>query len=200
MKLAGPGTTANNMANAKNIIGQTVKEEGGFQNDPADSGNFLNGVNYGTKYGITPAAFLLQYKTLVKPDTIKNLTIDQAIPIYKNKYWDKIRGDEIENDSLAALMMFSIVNSGLAQIKVFKKLINLVLDKNVVAETSDPFTHIEITILNDLDQQLYFDLLKTTRKRFYENLVKADPGKQKYLKGWLNRLENYQFVPEKKNP
>lgn len=188
------------MADSKNIIAQTVKEEGGYQNDPADSGNFLNGINYGTKYGITPGAWSRYYGTKLQPDTIRNLSVSDAVPIYKKNYWNAFKGDQIENDSVAALMMFAVVNSGPGQVLVFKKLMNAVAGKKIVAETSTAFTNAEADLLNGLDQELFFTALKAAREQFYKNLVAQKPQLQKYLKGWLNRLDKYQFVTEKKNP
>lgn len=187
------------MSNAKKAIEKTLKEEGGFQADPKDSGNFLNGINYGTKYGITPAAWVNHFKKPIQTDTIKNLTIPEAVDIYKKRFWDKIRGDEIENYSVAALMMFTVVNSGIGQTKTFKRLMNQVAGKKIVAETSTPFTGAEIKLLNDLDQEKYFNALKAERERFYRAIAAADPNKARFLKGWLNRLNAYEYSPEKKN-
>lgn len=187
------------MANAQKAISKTVTEEGGFQNDSKDTGNFHGGINYGTKYGITPGAWLAFYKPkALQTDTIKNLTVTEAVPIYKKNYWDKFRGDEIENDSLAELMMFTVVNSGAGQVVTFKQLINTIAGEKVVAETPTPLTSAEIDILNSLDAETYFNALKGVRERFYKRLVEKDPVKQKYLKGWLNRLNKYQFSGSKK--
>lgn len=63
-----------------------LKKEGGYSDNPNDSGNWTSGKKdvgelKGTKYGISAATF---------PNIdIKNLTIDQAKQIYKNEYWNK---------------------------------------------------------------------------------------------------------------
>lgn len=186
------------MANADTAINRTLKEEGGFQNNSADSGNFLNGVNYGTKFGITPGAWMRYYNKPIQPDTIRNLTKEQAVPIYEKNYWAKIKGDHIANQSLADLMMFTVVNSGAGQVLNFKKLMNRLSGRKVVAETSVPFTLQEIEILNSLDQEAYFNALKAERENFYRSLVKSKPEKAVFLPGWLRRLNEYQFSSEKK--
>jgi lysozyme family protein len=169
-----------------------IKDEGGYQNDPADNGNFYQGVNYGTKYGITPGAFVSHYKT-IQSDTIKNLTIPKALPIYKVRYWDKIRGDEIANNSVAELMLFVIVNSGTGQIKSLKQIVNQVAGKNLLQVSAAPFTSAEIKILNSIPQDRYFDAIKKFREQFYRALVVKQPQKQKFLKGWLNRLNKHKY-------
>jgi lysozyme family protein len=186
------------MADAVKAIAKTVKEEGGYQNDTADKGNFHKGVNYGTKFGITPGAWLAYYKKDLQPDTIKKLTVDQAVPIYKQNYWDKIRGDEIENDSIAELMFFTVVNSGTGQTLTFRKLINRVAGTKLVTEETGPLTAGNVHVLNTLDPEKFFNALKAERERFYRALVDRRPELGKYLKGWLNRLNGYKFSGGKK--
>lgn len=183
------------MADAKRIISRTVSEEERFQNDPADSGNFFKGVNYGTKFGITPAAYWGYYKKPLQSDTIRDLTIEQAVPIYEHDYLSKFRGTEMQNESLAALMMYVVVNSGAGSVLVFKKLMNGLAGKKIVAETTTAFTSKETELLNELDQKDFFDLLKLTREKFYRNQVVKFPKKKKFLKGWLARLDKYKFSP-----
>ena len=62
------------MKSFKEIIEKVLHHEGGYVNDPKDLGGE-------TKYGITKRFY---------PDVdIKNLTIEQAVEIYKKDYWDK---------------------------------------------------------------------------------------------------------------
>lgn len=57
-----------------------LEAEGGFQNNPKDSGNYRpDGTLVGTKYGISAAAY---------PEVdIPNLTKDEAKSIYHDDYW-----------------------------------------------------------------------------------------------------------------
>jgi lysozyme family protein len=64
--------------------------EGGFDDSPADRGNWTSGkigegTLAGTKFGISAAA----YPSL----DIRNLTIEAATAIYRVNYWNKISGD-----------------------------------------------------------------------------------------------------------
>jgi lysozyme family protein len=73
-----------------------LKQEGGYVNDPQDSGGE-------TKFGISKKAF---------PHLdIAHLTIEQAREIYRRHYWDTVRGDELPPG--VALMVFDLaVNAG----------------------------------------------------------------------------------------
>lgn len=73
-----------------------IGAEGGYSNDPNDSGG-------ATKYGISQKA----YPYL----DIKSLTIDDAKKIYKRDYWDYIHGDEIPFP-ICTLMFDEAVNQG----------------------------------------------------------------------------------------
>jgi lysozyme family protein len=70
----------------------TLGYEGGLSTGKADPGNWTGGavgkgVLKGTKYGISAAAF---------PNLdIAALTIAEVTPIYKSKYWDMVRGDDL---------------------------------------------------------------------------------------------------------
>lgn len=180
------------MANAENHITRVIKEEAGYQVLKNDTGNYYNGALIGTKYGITPGAYFNYYKKVPTVDTIKNLTVPQAVPIYKKDYWDKIKGDKIKNDSVAALMMFTVVNSGPGMVKSLKALVNAIAGKKLVPETFIPFTDSDVAVLNSLPQDRYFNALKAARKKFYENRAKK-PGQDKFLKGWLNRLNTHKY-------
>ena len=181
------------MANANDSIPQVIKEEGGWQKQPQDAGNYFKGKLIGTKYGITPNAYFGYYKKEPSEDTIKNLTVSQAVPIYKINYWDKIQGDLIANKSVADLMMFTVVNSGVGQTKTFRQLMNETAGKNIVTLSSTPLTANEVKLLNALPQDVFFNKLKKVREIFYKALVQKKPSNQIYLKGWLNRLNKHTY-------
>ena len=68
----------------------TLSQEGGYQDNPADPGNWTggkvgHGVMKGTKYGISTES----YPHL----DIKNLTVVEAEKIYHEDYWNPISGD-----------------------------------------------------------------------------------------------------------
>lgn len=88
-----------------------VGEEGGFQNDRADRGNWTGGAVgagklVGTKYGISAAS----YPKL----NIANLTLDQAKDIYHQNYWQKISGD-ILPWGVALAVFDAAINEGVTQ-------------------------------------------------------------------------------------
>lgn len=88
-----------------------IGHEGGYTNDPRDTGNWTGGaVNSGelkgTKYGISAASYPLF--------DIANLTLDDARAIYKRDYWDKVGADDLA-PPLAMLVFDAAVNSGVGR-------------------------------------------------------------------------------------
>ena len=85
------------MANFEKAIAFVLKAEGGYVNDPKDSGGE-------TKYGISK-------KNFPRID-IKNLTPEQAEEIYKKDFWEKYAINKFEDDALALVYFDAAVNMG----------------------------------------------------------------------------------------
>ena len=76
------------MKNFDKVFPLLLKDEGGYSNNPNDSGGPTN-------YGIT----LADYRAYINEDgvalDVKKMTVDQATTIYKEKYWDALNCDEL---------------------------------------------------------------------------------------------------------
>ena len=79
----------------KTIIGTHEK---GFQSHSKDTGNYVNGKNIGTNFGITPKTYA-EYKgvspTSISRSDMKNLKKKEAIDIYLTNYLYKHGIDNI---------------------------------------------------------------------------------------------------------
>lgn len=71
-------------------IKELLKSEGGYTNDPLDSGGATN-------FGITITDYRKYIKSTGTPNDVKNMTVDQAKSIYKSKYWDALGCDNLES-------------------------------------------------------------------------------------------------------
>jgi lysozyme family protein len=63
-------------------------DEGGYTNDPADSGGATN-------FGITIGDYRKYIKADATPSDVKSLTVAQAKSIYKSKYWNALGCDKL---------------------------------------------------------------------------------------------------------
>lgn len=90
------------------IFAIVIGEEGGFDFDTRDPGNWTGGQVglgelKGTKYGISAASYPML--------NILALTLDEARTIYLQDYWAKIAGDSLPPE-LALYIFDGAVNSG----------------------------------------------------------------------------------------
>lgn len=182
------------MANFEKAIVNTFKAEGGFQNDPNDNANYVNGILIGTNKGISAQGYYNYYKKIPTVEQMKNLTVEDAKKIFKGNYWDKIGGDFIINQSVAELMFQYVIGSGMGQISNIKDIANATFGSEKLIENDHPFIKSECDFINSLDQKKFFDGLWNWRLKFYDLVVKANPAKQKFLKGWQNRLNTHKFI------
>lgn len=71
-------------------VKELLKSEGGYTNDPSDSGGATN-------FGITIGDYRRYINRNGTPDDVRRMTVDQAKSIYKTKYWDTLNGDTLES-------------------------------------------------------------------------------------------------------
>lgn len=198
----------------KAIIG-TFKAEGGFQADPNDSANYVNGVLIGTSRGISAQAWATYYRRTPTVADMKALTEAQAKLIFKGNYWDKVAGDYIVNQSVAELMFQYVIGSGASQISDIKERANEVAGKWVLLSNDHPLNKVDAAFINNgLDQEKFHADLKAWRFGHYERVVAASIAawekkngrkitekeamsqtKKKFHQGWINRLNKHVFKP-----
>ena len=153
----------------ENVIGV----EGGYTQDPKDTGNWTGGREgvgklSGTKYGVSAAS----YPSL----DIKSITLDDAKAIYYRDYWQVINGDAFPF-SISNALFDCAVNSGCSSAtKLLQRSLGVVSDGKIGKQT--------IAAAQAKDQtELLIDFL-TARAVFYARLAKFEL----YGKGWMKRL------------
>lgn len=171
------------MAKFEIAIPHVLAWEGGYVNHPADPGGETN-------KGITDR---LDGKIDGKVDLdgdgygdvdIKSLTVDQAKEVYKRRFWDKMRGDEIESQAIAEILFDGYVNMGANAIKMIQNLVGVQQDGQIGPKT--------IEAINGSDELWLYTEYRNERKKFYINLANRKPQLQVFLKGWLNRIESFK--------
>lgn len=175
------------MADFDSFFPTVLAHEGGFVNDPADPGGATN-------MGITLATFrqcaIPMFKIPPTVENLKKLTRDQARRIYKELYWDAVKGDRIECQELANIVFDFQVNAGANASSLLQRVLNemgakpqLIVDGRIGEST--------LAALDTLDCQDVYTKYKQGRKDYYTNLVKQRPALQKFLKGWLKRVDSF---------
>lgn len=146
-----------------------LEHEGGYVNDPADPGGE-------TKFGISKRAF---------PNVdIGNLSRADAIRLYYEHYWRRIKGDQIISNELALQIFDMAVNAGPAvACKLVQEIVGTKQDGVIGAFTlaaMDRYPSVAGMI----------ERYKFLRIKFYAVLVHKNPSLLRYLMGWINRIES----------
>lgn len=103
------------------ILARLLVHEGGYTNDPSDPGGPTN-------FGIT----IFDYRKYVKPDAtvadVRAMQLDEAKAIYRSKYWDAQRCDELPAGVDDAVFDYG-VNSGIGRSgRVLRRVLGLADD------------------------------------------------------------------------
>lgn len=167
------------MAELKKSLYKTLGWEGGFANDPKDSG----GPTY---RGVTLNTYksYCRRKGLPVPsiEDLKKLKESDILDIARILYWDKIKGERISNQSMADLIFDFVWMSGLGYIRIIQKSLGLEMD--------GVFGSITLNELNKRSSPELFDILIRQRRAYLANCN----GAKFYLKGWLRRLDSYKYL------
>lgn len=160
-----------------------LKWEGGFVNDPDDLGGATNrGVTIGTY------ATYCKKKGYPAPtvERLKNLSEKDWAEILKTMYWDRWKADLISSQSVANILVDWVWASGINGIKIPQQVLGVTADGIVGAKT--------LAALNTRNPKELFEEIKEARVQFIEDICSKRPANNKFKKGWLNRINNLQYV------
>ena len=170
------------MASVEKLVPFILKWEGGFVNDPDDLGGATN-------MGVTIATYKVyrKRKGLSEPtvDDLKHLSNNEWIDILKSLYWDRWKADQIENQSVANIVVDWIWASGNYGIKIPQQILNVKVDGIVGPKTIDA--------VNSRNPRELFDMIKIARFDFIEDICRKRPANNKFKRGWLNRINDFVF-------
>lgn len=158
------------LGNFNKALKFVLESEGGYVNHPNDPGGE-------TKYGISKRSY--------PNEDIFNLTMERAAEIYREDYWDSVKGDELPS-GIDYLVFDSSVNHGPKNAGTFlQKAANRQGLKLVVDGAIGPVTVKEVKRGNT--ELICTDILRE-RDIFYRKIVARDLSQSVFMKGWLNRL------------
>lgn len=151
--------------------------EGGFACVSGDRGG-------ATKWGVTIGTFRSVFGMGKSVNDLKSMTEYQWDYIYYKLFWSKWKADEIQNQSIANLLVDWYWTSGSYGIKLPQKVLGVKIDGLVGAKT--------IGAINAYpNQQELFAKLWHEREAFFKRI---GVGTQtKFLRGWLNRLNGIRY-------
>lgn len=166
------------MANHRILKPFILKWEGGFANDPNDLGG-------ATMKGITLDTYKAYCRRKGYPqptiERLKNIPDKHWEEIYKTLYWDRWKADLIRSQRVANILVDWVWHSGKHGIIRPQMVLGVTADGIVGNKT--------ITAVNQAGDKL-FDALWQDRVSFLTSIAKSRPQNAKFLRGWLNRLND----------
>lgn len=115
---------------------------------------------------------------------LRHLSFDTWRDIVKTFYWRAWKADDIQNQSIAELLVDWVWGSGSPGITIPQKQLNVAADGIV-----GPIT---LQALNGANQSVLYEVLWLKRRAFLVEVSKKR-NNAKFLRGWLNRLESQHF-------
>lgn len=170
------------MANFNSAIEIVLKHEGGFVNDPRDSGGATN-------YGIS-----LRFYRQVKPNAtvadIRNLTKDDAKQVYYQTWWIPNKFGDINDQTIATKIFDLAINMGSSQaFKITQRAINSTSNSNLVVD--GVFGAKSLAAINQYttteQQQKLITAISDQAWKFYQQVIANNPKNSAFSKGWFNR-------------
>lgn len=167
------------MADYEKLVPFVLQHEGGVVDDPDDAGGFTN-------KGVTLATFRSIFGSDKTKNDLVHITDEEWGYIFKKYYWDKLKADYIDSQSVANIMVDWGYNAGVGT--VAKKVQNIIGTKadGVIGQKS-------IALINGKNPKDLFEQIKNARILFYQKLAENKPSNKKFLKGWLNRTNSFKF-------
>lgn len=167
------------MADPQKLKPFILRREGGYVNDPDDSGGATN-------KGITIATFRHYYGANATIKQLQALTDEQWMHIFLCGFWNPFKADNIANQSIANICVDWAWASGTGTaIREVQALLGVAVDGIVGAKT--------LAAINNAIQRHLFAKIQSARLRFVEGVVRRSPRKKKFLNGWRRRINSLSF-------
>lgn len=152
------------------------RDEGGFNQDPSDAGNWTGGrigvgELRGTNFGISAAA----YPTLFP----QFLTTNDAKALYKAHWWNKYRFGELPMPFSAKCFDIGINCGPITAIEILQAAAGIAAD-GIIGPAM-------ISAVMGKPVDVLWKAFVIAIEAHYQSIVRAVPRDQKYLAGWLRR-------------
>jgi lysozyme family protein len=151
-----------------------LKSEGGFVNHPSDPGGMTN-------LGVTKSTWENWVGRESDENEMRSLTPEKVEPLYKKKFWDAVRADELPT-GISYLVFEFAVNAGVGRsIKTLQ---------SAVGTTPDGwFGPITMVALQAIDPHELIERFSQAKEEFYRSLSTFSV----FGKGWLNRVADVKL-------
>lgn len=166
------------MAKAEILMPFIKSWEGGYVNDQNDRGGATN-------EGVTIDTFRQVFGKDKTVSDLKNMTDAQWLTVFRKYYWNRWRADNINDQSIANLLVDWVWASGEYGITIPQAVMGVLTDGMVGGKT--------LGMVNAREPQELFAALWQRRKQFIENICNTRPANRIFYAGWMRRLNGIQY-------
>lgn len=159
------------------IIDALIRREGGWVNHPADAGG-------PTKYGITQQTLSEHRGIEVTAADVRELTEAEAREIYRRRYVEEPRFDELQDPALRELVIDCAVQHGVSRSARWLQAAAGVAADGVVG----PVT---LQAVNGADGGKLYRTMLGRRARFYGSILMLRSDNWHFASGWMARLSEF---------
>mgnify|MGYP001563088990 CR=1 FL=1 len=160
--------------NFDQALAVTLRFEGGYVNDPDDTGGETN-------FGVTQRVYDSHRKAAgLEPRTVKDIERAEVAAVYKHGYWNAVKCDDLPWP--LSLCVFDLaVNAGTsASARMLQRVLKLTDDgvigpKTIAAAQAGNAAQLSHALLD-------------ARQEFYKKIVANRPRNQKFFAGWMKRV------------
>ena len=161
--------------NFERALAAVLHHEGGFVNHPSDPGGMTN-------LGCTKKVWEEWVGHEVDEKAMRSLTPADVAPLYKAKYWDKIKGDELP-DGVDYVVFDCAINSGPGRaIKFLQGCVGADMDGAIGPKT--------LAAVRAADAKALVEDYAKRRLSFLQDL----PTWETFGKGWGRRVAEVQHI------
>lgn len=175
------------MSDITTMIDDILRREGGFVDHPADRGG-------PTKFGITLKTLSHYIGRVALRSEVEALSEDVAREIYELNYYIAPRIDRLP-EPIRAFIFDSAVNHGPRRgIKFVQSVCNQAGYEPALSidGAMGPKTKRGAEWAQQEMQGIFLKALIEERRNFYFVIVEASPSQQVFLRGWLNRIDEFE--------
>jgi len=157
---------------------ETIGNEGGYVNDPADPGGE-------TQWGISKRAY---------PDmNIVSLTIRDAKAIYFHDYWDKLNLENLNSYLIAAEIFDTAINTGRrTAIRIAQRALNYLGEDLTEDGLIGPVTLAALNKWTAKDERALFVCLNGFQFMHYYSITQKRAKSKRFARGWTKRIQQYK--------
>jgi lysozyme family protein len=154
-----------------------LKWEGSaFTNDPVDHGG-------ATRFGIIQREYdAFRGRVGLPLQSVAAITMDEVRAIYRHEYWEAVDGDELPAPVDIAAFDTGVLMGVKRSSRFLQQSLGVTVDGSIGPQT--------LKALAQADALTVATKLLNLREARLHAIVAADPPQQRFLKGWLNRLND----------